>query len=620
MLRHMHVHGISIASIILLAAICLPTFIFPSAVSADWGPDVQISNSLSWADGATVAVSGNYVHTAWQQDLSGTPAIYYRRSADGGATWGAITCLVSDPSGSVRPRIGASGSYVYVAWVDGRDGESEVYFKRSADNGATWGPDTRLSDLPYNSSSIDISVSGSNINVVWIDRRHTNREVYYKGSTDYGATWGADTLISVSMPGFSQEPAVAASGNSVYVAWEYVTIGGNYDLYFTRSTNNGVTWDSIQQLTTDPNTQWYVSIAASGNIIHLAWDDDRDGNREIYYKRSADGGTTWGADTRLTSDPSEDHQVFITSSGSNAFVTWVSDRSGSSLVYYRQSADGGLTWGAETLLSDAAVDVEYPSAFLSGNTVHAVWTDGRTIYHEIYYKKSSAVITTPTIISFTPTSGGNRTTVIITGTNFTGATAVLFGGKAATGFTVNSATQITAITGTGSTGRITVRTPAGDAVSATNFNFESAVSTTPHGSSVSGVTGTVPQGPVSLPTVSVRSASLSATKVAPGTPITVTADVVNTGTVNGSSSIKVYVNGELENSQGVTVNSGSSTPVTFTVSRNEPGTYSVYVGGTNAGSFTVDQFTPETILIISGALVLFALIMGIIYTIRRKTS
>ncbi len=143
---------------------------------------------------------------------------------------------------------------------------------------------------------------------------------------------------------------------------------------------------------------------------------------------------------------------------------------------------------------------------------------------------------------------------------------------------------------------------------------------TPHGSSMPVVTTSplTQGGPVSMASISVRSASLSSTKVAPGSPVTVTADVVNTGTANGSSSIQVYVNGQVEAKQGITVNSGSSTPLTFTVSRNEPGTYSVYVGGTSAGSFTVDQFTPQTILIISGALVFFAFILGIIYIVRRR--
>ena len=128
------------------------------------------------------------------------------------------------------------------------------------------------------------------------------------------------------------------------------------------------------------------------------------------------------------------------------------------------------------------------------------------------------------------------------------------------------------------------------------------------------------QAPVALPAISVKSASLSATKVAPGTPVTITADVANTGTSNGTASIKVYVNGQEESSQGVTVTSGSNTPLTFTVSRNEPGTYSVYVGGTSAGSFTVDWFADSTILIISGAAILFAFAIGAIFVTRRKQA
>jgi IPT/TIG domain-containing protein len=53
-----------------------------------------------------------------------------------------------------------------------------------------------------------------------------------------------------------------------------------------------------------------------------------------------------------------------------------------------------------------------------------------------------------------PTSGGTQ--VVLTGTNFTGATGVAFGGMAAS-FTVNSATQITATTPAGSAGTVDVR-------------------------------------------------------------------------------------------------------------------------------------------------------------------
>ena len=75
----------------------------------------------------------------------------------------------------------------------------------------------------------------------------------------------------------------------------------------------------------------------------------------------------------------------------------------------------------------------------------------------------AVVINTPAITSFTPTNASTGTTVTITGTSFTGATAVSFGGTAATSFNVVNATTIQAIVGSGATGDIIVTTPGGSA-------------------------------------------------------------------------------------------------------------------------------------------------------------
>jgi len=76
----------------------------------------------------------------------------------------------------------------------------------------------------------------------------------------------------------------------------------------------------------------------------------------------------------------------------------------------------------------------------------------------------------PTITSFSPSSGPVGTAVVITGTGFTGATAVSFGSVAATSFTVDNDGQITAIVPSGfAHSPIKVTTPGGTAKSATNF-------------------------------------------------------------------------------------------------------------------------------------------------------
>jgi hypothetical protein len=76
----------------------------------------------------------------------------------------------------------------------------------------------------------------------------------------------------------------------------------------------------------------------------------------------------------------------------------------------------------------------------------------------------------PTITSFTPTSGSIGTQVVITGTSFTGATAVTFGGVATTSMMVDSATQITAfVPSFAVSGPIAVTTPEGTAASTADF-------------------------------------------------------------------------------------------------------------------------------------------------------
>jgi hypothetical protein len=95
---------------------------------------------------------------------------------------------------------------------------------------------------------------------------------------------------------------------------------------------------------------------------------------------------------------------------------------------------------------------------------------------------SFTVAAGPTITSFAPTSGNVGTSVVITGTNLTGVTAVKFNGTTAT-FTTSTATSVTATVPSGATtGKITVTTPGGTATSATDFTVTTV---TKHGRSVS---------------------------------------------------------------------------------------------------------------------------------------
>ena len=241
----------------------------------------------------------------------------------------------------------------------------------------------------------------------------------------------------------------------------------------------------------------------------------------------------------------------------------------------------------------------------------------------------------PTITAVNSASGNQEQcpmTVVITGTNLTGATAVSFGtGIIISGFTVNSATQITATicidtSATPGAHNVSVTSAGGTGTLTGGFTViqvvqqNQAIGTgapTSHGSSFSGTTTTTQ--PVGLPNIVTQSASLSAKSVTPGTRITVTADIANKSAVNGTKKVTLYVNGQVETTQDITVNSGGSSKLTFNISRNEPGDYSVYVDGVPAGSFKVELFREsDGILIFSAGLVALAFLIGVVMLWRRQ--
>jgi hypothetical protein len=118
---------------------------------------------------------------------------------------------------------------------------------------------------------------------------------------------------------------------------------------------------------------------------------------------------------------------------------------------------------ATTVSVDSDTEITATSPAGTGTVDVTVTTPGGTSATGPADQFTYAVSTAPVISSLNPTSGAGAggDTVVITGTGFTGTTAVSFGANAAT-FSVDSDTQITATTPGGSgTVDVTVTTPAG---------------------------------------------------------------------------------------------------------------------------------------------------------------
>jgi uncharacterized repeat protein (TIGR03803 family) len=126
----------------------------------------------------------------------------------------------------------------------------------------------------------------------------------------------------------------------------------------------------------------------------------------------------------------------------------------------------GVTIGGKaatfTVISDTEVTAEVPAGARTGDSI-TLATPGGTA------DSTTKFVVEPEVTSFSPKSGPVAASVTITGHSFTGATAVTFGGVAAT-FTVISDSKLDTQVPTGAvTGLISVTTPGGVGTSKTKF-------------------------------------------------------------------------------------------------------------------------------------------------------
>ncbi|MEK7829731.1 MAG: sialidase family protein [Acidobacteriota bacterium] len=233
--------------------------------------DSQLSYNFAWSIAADEA---GRVHVVWYDKRDGNSQVYYKRSMDGGETWGPDVRLSEDPAWREHPAIAASGNHVYVVWHDARNEGLDIYFKSSADGGLTWSGEIPLT-TDGSSAHASIVAQGENVQVIWGSHQEgPQNEVYTSHSTDAGLSWAYATRLS-DLPYDSWVSSIAVSGQQVYAAW-VDTQDENEEEYFRRSTDGGVTWGPIMRLTNNRANSWAPSIVASGDTVHLLWFDQQD--------------------------------------------------------------------------------------------------------------------------------------------------------------------------------------------------------------------------------------------------------------------------------------------------------------------------------------------------------
>ncbi|MEO0228067.1 MAG: hypothetical protein ABIL70_08485 [candidate division WOR-3 bacterium] len=377
--------------------------VFITMLFADWEPDHRLTfdgsvSQTSPNSGWCIGAKNDTVHIVYFDYREGGDKIYYQRSINGGISWEPETVIVDTPAVYPGPpvvslAVSSSGG-VHIVWCDYlRGNDDEIFYKRSTNGGTDWLPDTMLTRdnfMVENDSWASIATAGQFIHITWHDFKwdgaQLNWDIFYKRSTDNGTHWEPEQRLTVH-PGQSGPPSIAASDSMVYVVWTDWR-DGNPEIYFKRSTNFGLNWGPDTRLTSDGANSYMPTIGASSASVHIAWFDNRDGDWEIYYKRSTDCGNTWSGDIRLTDSPGESSHPSIAVAGNHLHLVWQDQRDGNYEIYYKNSFDDGRNWSPDTGLTSDPSPSFYPSVAVWGDKVHIVWTDERDGNREIYYKRN----------------------------------------------------------------------------------------------------------------------------------------------------------------------------------------------------------------------------------------
>jgi hypothetical protein len=369
-------------------------FISTPAVYAQWNPDVRLTNDTAGSIGSYnhtkwIASSGNSIHIVWRDYMDGTSGIYYKRSTNGGSTWSNDFKISGDSSYNFQPSIAVSGSNLHVIWDTYLNGNEHICYIRSTNGGASWDNLIQLSTSPDLGAGNSISCAGSFINIVWVEMRDGNAELYYKKSTNNGTTWNQDTRVT-NTPTISQVPSIGQSGSSVHIAWSE-SLNPGYEIYYKRSDDGGETWTTNLKLTGGVNLPlpWPQTMSVSGNNIHIAYPMQVIASDwDIFYRHSTNGGVTWLSESRITYilRPSTSPSIF--SDGSLVHLAWVDLRNYEAGIYYTRSSDGGFTWMPDSKISNDTAGLDNPSITASSSGVHVAWNDNRDGNSEIYYKNN----------------------------------------------------------------------------------------------------------------------------------------------------------------------------------------------------------------------------------------
>lgn len=263
---------------------------------------------------------------------------------------------------------------------------SDIFYNYT-DDGITWSRGTRFTtDLGNDGNPIAVSTHEGEIWVFWVSDRDGNYELYYKISQNNGIAWSPETRFTFSNSTERRPYVMQAQNGAIWIAW-YGNRSGNDDLWY--KVYNGETWGQDVQLTTDLNRDIEPSIIQDTNgKIWVFWSAYRTGDFELYYKTSSDYGASWSGETQLTDDKNSWDQFpsAIQTRDGTIWVVWMTDKNGMDFdIYYKTY--NGYSWSNDEAFIARNTEEKQPTIFQSmDGTVWVAWVSDTFYNYDVFYR------------------------------------------------------------------------------------------------------------------------------------------------------------------------------------------------------------------------------------------
>jgi hypothetical protein len=261
------------------------------------------------------------LHLAWQESISGNTEIFYKNSTDAGSNWSAVKRLTWTSGGSMNPVITSDSSgNLHLVWRENRLGKMQLHYKSSADGGSTWSKVKRLMWSQGSAYTPRISIDYvDDIHLVWEDDSSSSSDIYYKKSTDGGNTWSISKRVTWNINDSQCPDIVVDSSSDIHIVYQQFS-SPNYICY-KKSTDGGLTWGPIIRFNWSNPAYSPVIDVDSNDVLHVVWHESISGNDEIFYKNSTNNGVSWSSRVRLTWTVTDSQ--FCEAAVDNSDIVWV---------------------------------------------------------------------------------------------------------------------------------------------------------------------------------------------------------------------------------------------------------------------------------------------------------